>query len=108
MHDRLLVVTDVDNTLFDWVSLWAGAFGAMVRTLADNTDRSVDHWMKASQAVHVRRSSTECPSLLCDIASAPTWPLSVDPASVMPAAASAYRAYWDHHLTTYPGVREAL
>jgi FMN phosphatase YigB (HAD superfamily) len=108
MHEHKLVVTDIDNTLYDWVNLWAGAFGSMIRTLAQKTERSADHWIRAAQAVHLRRSATECPSLLCDIAGAATWPLALDPAKVMPAAAAAYRDYWDHHLTTYPGVREAL
>jgi phosphoglycolate phosphatase len=108
MSDRLLVVTDVDNTLYDWVSLWAGAFDAMIRTLADKTDRGAEQWLTAAHAVHVRRSATECPSLLCDMASSATWPAGIDPSRVLPAAAAAYRGYWDHHLTTYPGVREAL
>lgn len=108
MRDQLLVVTDVDNTLYDWVSLWHGAFHALVQTLSDQTRQPVEHWLQQAHTVHVRRSATECPSILCDLASAATWPPAVDASHVMPLAAAAYRDYWDHHLTTYPGIREAL
>ena len=104
----MLVVTDVDNTLFDWVSLWAGAFSALIHTLVERTDRGTDQWLKAAHAVHLRRGATECPSLLCDLASSATWPIGLDPSKVLPAAATSYRQYWDHHLTTYPGIRETL
>jgi phosphoglycolate phosphatase-like HAD superfamily hydrolase len=108
MRDQMLIVTDVDNTLYDWVGLWAGAFGAMLRTLAEKSRRPAQQWTKELQAVHLRRNATECPSLLCDLAAGPAWPVGVDPATVLPPAAAAYRQYWDHHLTTYPGIREAL
>ena len=108
MRDQMLVVTDVDNTIYDWVGLWAGAFSALLTSLAESTLRGREEWMKSAHAVHRRRHATECPSLLGDLAAAATWPASVDPAKVLPAAAAAYRSYWDHHLTTYPGVREAL
>jgi phosphoglycolate phosphatase-like HAD superfamily hydrolase len=109
MRDQqLLVVTDVDNTLYDWVSLWYGAYNALLRTLSAKTQRTTEYWVAQTHAVHVRRSATECPSVLCDLAAAATWPPGLDAAHVMPAAAAAYRDYWDHHLTTYPGVREAL
>jgi phosphoglycolate phosphatase-like HAD superfamily hydrolase len=109
MHDeRLLIVFDVDNTLYDWVRLWAGAFSTMLQTLATSTGRDVEYWANAAHAIHMRRGATECPSLLCDLASAVSWPAATDAKRVLPAAASAYRAYWDHHLTTYSGIRESL
>jgi phosphoglycolate phosphatase len=108
MRERLLVVTDVDNTLYDWVAIWAGAFATLIRTLAEKTDLSAEHWMKAARDMHVRRSATECPSLLSDLAAAASWPVNIDPDRVLPTVALGYRQYWDHHLTTYPGVREAL
>ena len=108
MPDALLVVVDVDNTLYDWVGLWAGAFDAMIKTLAAQTNRGTDQWLTQAQAVHVRRGSTECPSLLTDLAASAKWPSTIDASRVMPAVATAYRDYWDHHLAPYPGVREAL
>jgi phosphoglycolate phosphatase len=109
MPDRgALVVIDVDNTIYDWVSIWGGAFTAMVRTLAQLTDRGSEQWLKAARAVHVRRSAIECPSLLADMASSAAWPLAIDASRVLPPAAAAYNDYWDHHLTAYPGTREAL
>ena len=108
MRERLLVVMDVDNTLYDWVAIWAGAFGAMIGRLARETDRGAEHWLTAAHTIHVHRNATECPSLLADMAAAGTWPSAMDPSRVLPAAAVAYREYWDHHLTPYLGIREAL
>jgi FMN phosphatase YigB (HAD superfamily) len=108
MHERMLVVVDVDNTLYDWVGVWGRAFGAMLRTLAEKTSRGPDEWYKAAHGAHVKRGAIECPSLLSDIAESAHWPVGVDPAEVLPPAAAAYRQQWDHHLTTYSGVREAL
>jgi phosphoglycolate phosphatase len=108
MRDHMLLVVDVDNTIYDWVTIWAGAFSAAVRALTEHSDRTEDYWIRAAQAVHVRRAATECPSMLCDLASAPGWPEHLDAASLLPVAAAAYRNHWDHHLTTYPGIRESL
>ena len=104
----MLVVVDVDNTLYDWVRLWAGAFSAMLDSLVRATGQHRDHWLNAARAVHVRRGATECPSLLCEMADAATWPQAIDASAVLPAAATVYREYWNHHLTAYPGVRESL
>jgi phosphoglycolate phosphatase-like HAD superfamily hydrolase len=44
MRDQqLLVVTDVDNTLYDWVSLWYGAYNALLRTLSAKTQRTTEY-----------------------------------------------------------------
>ena len=108
MPDRMLVVTDVDNTLFDFVGVWAGAFAAMLHTLEARTAHPVECWTAAARAVHACRGAVECPSLLCELAASPTWPAGVDPDDVLPAAASAYQNYWDLHLAAFAGVREAL
>lgn len=108
MREPVLVVTDVDNTVYDWVAIWAGAFDALIRTLVQRTGRQAADWLATARAVHVRRTTTECPSLLPDMAASPDWPASADPRLVMPSAASAYRNYWDHHLVPYPGIRAAL
>jgi phosphoglycolate phosphatase len=103
-----LVVTDVDNTLFDWMGIWAGAFGAMVRALVDQTDRPADEWFAAARRVHARRGATECPTFLEDLAAAAEWPGHADRHAVLSRAAAIYRRYWDVHLAPYAGVRQAL
>jgi FMN phosphatase YigB (HAD superfamily) len=108
MRERLLIVLDVDNTIYDWLRLWAGGLSAAVNHLAQATGRPVEHWMQAVQSAHVRRHALECPSLLSDVALLAAWPGDADPGAVMTAAAAVYREYWDHHLTAYHGMREAL
>ena len=59
MPERLLVVIDVDNTLYDWVAIWAGAFRALIRALAAQTALGPEQWLQLAHAVHVRRNATE-------------------------------------------------
>lgn len=108
MPDPVVIITDVDNTLYDWVHLWAGAFGSLVAALTRLTGVGVEEWIRAARAVHVRRGATECPSLLAEMADSALWPLRLDASRVLPPAAAAYRDYWDHHLAPYPGMRESL
>ena len=103
-----LVVLDVDNTLFDWVRIWSGAFDAMIQSLVAQTDVAAVEWLARVRAVHVRRGMVECATVLEDLALSPAWPAGVDAAVVVPRAVAAYRRYWDVHLAPYPGVREML
>jgi phosphoglycolate phosphatase-like HAD superfamily hydrolase len=105
---HLAVIVDVDNTLYDWVAVWAGAFSSMLRALVHSSGYDDAFWSARVQAVHAHHGATECPSLLADLAAAPSWPSDVDPARVLPTAAAAYRDHWSEHLTPYDGVREAL
>jgi phosphoglycolate phosphatase len=102
-----LVVTDVDNTIFDWVGIWAGAFDALIQSLSLQTRRSADEWLAAARAVHAWRGATECATLLEDLA-AHDWPDGPEPSAVLPRAAAVYRRYWDVHLAPFQGVREVL
>jgi FMN phosphatase YigB (HAD superfamily) len=105
---HLTVIVDVDNTLYDWVAVWAGAFSALVRSLADASGYDEAFWIERAQAVHRQHGAIECPSLLTDLAAAGTWPAAVDPAHLLQRAAAAYRQHWDQQLRLYEGVREAL
>jgi phosphoglycolate phosphatase-like HAD superfamily hydrolase len=108
MPSASVLITDIDNTIFDWVAIWAGAFKAMSRVLAEATARPIEYWFEAAHRVHVRRGATECPSLLCDLAAAERWAPQVTPARVLARAAGAYRRHWDLHLAPYPAVRQTL
>jgi FMN phosphatase YigB (HAD superfamily) len=108
MPERVLIVTDIDNTIYDWVGVWAAAIRALLQTLADLSDRPIEYWVKAARPVHARRGATECPSLLSDMAASATWPPSLDASRILPRAAAVYRDHWDRALTPYPGVRDAL
>jgi len=108
MRDGLLIVTDVDNTLFDWVAIWSGAFDAMVDRLTSTSGTPRDEWLAAVHRAHVRRQATECPSLLCDLASSMEMLSDAGARRVLREAAATYRTFWEHHLVPYGGVLDTL
>lgn len=109
MHDQLdLLVIDVDNTIFDFVGIWARAFESMIAILATETGREQAYWHKALREVHVRRHAIECPAALEDLSADADWAAPFKETHVLTHAASAYRRAWDTHLASFDGVRESL
>jgi phosphoglycolate phosphatase len=107
MHEGLLV-TDVDNTLFDWVGTWARAFDAMVAVLESETGRSREYWLQLLRNVHVRRKALECSGALEDLATVGGWAPLSDRPLVLTHAAAAYRRAWDKYLMPYDGILPTL
>lgn len=107
MHEGLLV-TDVDNTLFDWVGTWARAFDAMVAVLESETGRSREYWLRLLRNVHVRRKALECAGALEDLSTIGDWAPFSDRPGVLTHAAAAYRRAWDKYLMPYDGVLSTL
>jgi phosphoglycolate phosphatase len=101
-----LVVTDVDNTIFDWVGIWAHAFQALIAELARRTGSTPSACLAACRDVHLRRGATECPGLLEDLASHDALPGLDTP--TLSRVAEVYRRSWDVRLAPYRGVRETL
>lgn len=88
MHEGLLV-TDVDNTLFDWVGTWACAFDAMLCVLENETGRNRKYWRRLLRNVHVRRKAIECPTALEDLSGDTGFAPSIDRPMVLARAAAA-------------------
>lgn len=107
MHEGLLV-TDVDNTVFDWVATWARAFEAMVSVLEADTGRSREYWLRLLRNVHVRRKVLECPAALEDLSTIGGWAPFANRPDVLARAAAAYRRAWDRHLIPYDGILTTL
>jgi phosphoglycolate phosphatase len=106
--DSPLLVLDADNTIYDWVGIWARAFDAMTSVIAHQTGRDRDYWLDAFREVHIRRRSLECPAALEDLAADRCWAPFSGRESVLAQAAYAYRRVWDAQLAPYDGVRDAL
>lgn len=105
---QIALVTDLDNTLYDWVGFYVPAFRAMVGRLAAETGLAPDVLLADFQAVHRRHGTVEysfaieeLPSLLA------RWPDGV-PREVVDAGAEAFRAVKRARLAPYPGVAETL
>src|SRR5678815_3764611 len=80
-----VLVTDMDNTLFDWLGMWQAAFGAMLEHLM--ADSGVPRATLEAEffAIHQRHGTTE-----------------------YAFAIHAYRVMRRRTLALYPGVRETL
>src|SRR6478736_2604883 len=92
-----VLVTDMDNTLFDWLGMWQAAFGAMLEHLM--ADSGVPRATLEAEffAIH------QLPSLRARHA-----PDAEDLPGRYAAAIDAYRVMRRRTLALYPGVRETL
>lgn len=115
-----VLVTDMDNTLFDWLGMWQAAFGAMLDHLV--ADSGVPRATLEAEffAIHQRHGTTEyafaiqaLPSLRArhpprSGASAEAGAGEADLPRRYAAAIDAYRVMRRRTLALYPGVRETL
>ncbi len=103
-----VVVTDLDNTLFDWVDIWHRSFTAMVTELRRVTGIPHDLLLDEIRAVHRRHGTSEyafvVEELRCVRETVPSqhWEATVR------AANQARRRARTEATRLYPGVRETL
>jgi FMN phosphatase YigB (HAD superfamily) len=106
-----LLVTDLDNTLYDWVTFFARAFQAMVVELETLLGVSEDQLLTEFKAVHERYGSSEQPFAVFDL---PAVKSSYPGASrrelreCLAPALLAFNATRDRELALYPGVQDTL
>lgn len=105
---RRLLVTDLDNTLWDWFEAWYQSFTALLDGLVELS--GVDRLVLEEQvkAVHEHRGTTEYSNLIREVpalvqASAPD-----DPVKMFDAALHAQNSVRKATTQLYPGVAEAL
>jgi phosphoglycolate phosphatase len=103
-----LLVTDVDNTVFDWMGIWSRATEAMLAVLETETGRGRAHWHHLLRHVHARRKVRECPTVLEDLSGDTGWAPFVERPMALTRAAAAYRRAWDTQLAPYDGMLATL
>ena len=64
-----LIVTDIDNTVFDWVTYYVRSFSAMLRDVASVTGIPYGQLANESQEVFTRHGSIEYPFLVQELPS---------------------------------------
>jgi phosphoglycolate phosphatase len=105
-----VLVTDMDNTLFDWLGMWQAAFGAMLEHLM--ADSGVPRATLEADffAIHQRHGTTEYAFAIQELPSlrARHAPDAEDLPGRYAAAIDAYRVMRRRTLALYPGVRETL
>lgn len=104
---KKLLITDVDNTLFDWQEIWYRSFSAMMEQVFRISGVDADTIYDEIKEVHQRHGTSEYSYLLADL---PTLKQRYGDTvlSVMEPAISAFRAARAKYLCLYPNVLETL
>lgn len=106
-----LLITDLDNTLYDWVTYYAKSFDAMLSTLCQLTGAAKERLQTEFKAVHQYYGSSEHSFAAAELPSVIKAAGGGDRAAVIAFATEAFRAFDNaraRHLSLYPGVREGL
>src|SRR5262245_22262724 len=106
-----LVITDLDNTLYDWVTFFSSAFYAMIAVAADLLKVPEEILLEECKLVHQRHHDSEAAFSLLET---PTVQRRYghlsrpDQAKALDAAFHAFNRERDQTLKLYPSVRETL
>lgn len=106
-----LVITDLDNTLYDWVSFFVPAFYAMVDVAVQTLDVDRDTLLDELQVVHQRYHNSEQPFALLETPAVATRFPGKDRKELRRLLDPAFRAFnevRDDTLRLYPGVLDTL
>lgn len=102
------VVTDLDNTLFDWVEMWGTSFTALLAVLLRSSGIPRDELLPEIRAVHQRHHTAEYAFLLQQLPSLKRLHPNEDVTVVYADAIQAYKDARASSLRLYPGARETL
>jgi phosphoglycolate phosphatase-like HAD superfamily hydrolase len=106
-----VLITDLDNTLYDWVTFFATAFDAMVDELVAMLDVPRERLLDEFKAVHRRHGSSEKPFAALELPSVRQHFHSDDPVELTRYLATPFATFnrvRRETLRLYPGVRESL
>lgn len=111
MTDRQKVatlITDVDNTLFDWVNVWHASFSAMLRVIVEKSGIPQEVLETEIREIHQRHGTSEYSFLIEEIPSLQKKHPGEDLKSVYEDAIHAYSEARRASLRLYPGVLDTV
>jgi len=103
-----LVVTDLDNTLYDWVDMWYKAFSAMLEQLVLKSGVQQAILETEIQAIFRKHGTSEYAFVIEEIPSLKSKHPDEDLTVVYQNAINAYRNAREASLRLFPGVRKTL
>jgi FMN phosphatase YigB (HAD superfamily) len=103
-----VVITDLDNTLFDWVEIWGASFTALVDRLAADSGIPRDTLLDEIKVVHQRHHTSEYAFLIEELPSLQAKHPGEDIAEIYAEAIHAYRSARKKVERLYPGVLTSL
>ncbi|GHG62619.1 HAD family hydrolase [Amycolatopsis acidiphila] len=103
-----LLITDLDNTLWDWFQAWYRSFSAMLNKLSELSGVSVQQLEREIQVVHRARGTTEYSYLLNELPSLLRQGLDSDPLTYYDQAIHTLNRERRTFTNLYPGVKDTL
>lgn len=103
-----VIITDLDNTLFDWVDIWFHSFSALVDRIERDSNIEREQLLNEIKAVHQRRGTSEYAFLIEEIPSLRSQHPNGDLLEIYQPAIDDFRAAREKHLKLYPAVSETL
>lgn len=108
MATKSLLITDLDNTLWDWFEAWYEAFSALLEGLVQASGVPVETLEREIRAVHQARGTTEYSFLLGEVPSLVDAAAGVGVEKFYGEALHAQRSARVRHTRLYPTVLETL
>lgn len=103
-----LLVTDLDNTLWDWFEAWFQSFNALLEQLARASGIDREVLEEQAKEVHQRRRTTEYSNLLRELPALVEAAAPRDPFDEFDDALHAQNRMRRRHTKLYPGVLASL
>lgn len=107
-RDISVLVTDLDNTLFDWFDIWYTSFSAMLNEIARISGLPTELLEREIKMVHEKHGTSEYAFLIEELPSITAKHPSQNVMDVYAPAIEAYRQARRSKLVLYPSVRQTL
>lgn len=104
---RKVLITDVDNTLFDWVDIWYRSFRAMLDEVCSISGLKEEELYSSISSIHQIHQTSEYAFLLADIPELKS-EYGGRTLEVMAPAIASFREARRAAMSLYPGVSETL
>lgn len=105
---KTVLITDLDNTLFDWVSLWHSCFTAMMSEITKISGVSFDDLKPEIRKVHQRHGTSEYSFLIEELPQLKKRFASEPLPQIFKPAIEAFRTRRREQLRLYPTVADTL
>lgn len=105
---KTALITDLDNTLFDWVELWLNCFSSMLDSIVEISGIDKAKLLPEIAAVHQRHGTSEYSFLIDEVPSLQKVLKGRPATEVFAKSIQIYRSKRREHLRLYPTVAESL
>src|SRR6266536_4522407 len=103
-----VLVTDLDNTLWDWLAIWHASFSALINVLTREGGLDRERLLAEAHEVHRRHGTSEYTRLLDELPSFAGLGEKRDTSGLREAAITASQKAREQSLSLYPSVEETL